>query len=274
MLREFEFTKSQHLIIAGLFFSISPTSNALEPGTAAAHKGEGMSISVGMEFDSGNYSTADTTDTWRVPFGLQYQKGAFFTGLSVPYISTKSTGTVILSGTSGKKKVTTTNSSTTVSKASGLGDLNLYAGYSFPASNGAMSYTATARIKLATADENKGLGTGENDYALEAGLLNPLEKYSLFASIGYQINGDTATVNYDDTFYANAGISFPQSNNKLGVMLDFAQAANPGFDDALQLTGFMNMPMANKRSLYLYAMHGLSDGSPDYGLGANYRFGF
>ncbi len=271
--------KQQLLLIAIIFITCSPASYALDSAQSKLSSASNISVSVGLEYDTGDYGTTDTTDTWRVPVGVDYQKGAYFAGLSISYINTKSTGTITLSsGNSRMRNFTNSSSSTTsttVSKASGMGDLNLYAGYHFPSGNaGKTDYSITAHIKLATADENKGLGTGENDYAIEAGLTNSLDKGTLFGSIGYQVNGDTATTNFDDIFYANAGISFPfKTEYRLGAMLDYAQAASPGFDDSLELSGFMNIPMENKRSVYLYALLGLSDGSPDYGIGMNYRFG-
>ena len=255
-----------------------PSAHALEASTPKTSALDGISLSVGLEFDSGDYGTADTTDTWRIPFSLQYQKGAFFAGASMPYIDTRSTGTIILSNNrnSHQKGPVTRSSNTSVSKASGFGDLTLSAGYRFPASEeDSLIYNISVHIKLATADENKGLGSGENDYAIEAGLSNYFDKYSLFASVGYQFNGDTATINYDNTLYANIGFGVPQSNgNQLGAMLDYSQAASAGFDDALELSGFIDIPVSSQRSLYFYLLTGLSDGSPDYGLGANYRFNF
>jgi len=268
-------TKSHQLLLIFLFFILLvPMSNALESSKANVLFAKGLSVSIGLEYESGDYGTTDTTDTWRIPFGMHYRTEQFFAGLNVPYINTKSSGNIIISSGTSRKKVTT--SSSTSSKESGIGDLEFYAGYIFPAKTGSMAnYNVTARVKLATAGENKGLGTGENDYAIEIGFLNYLYKSSVFGSIGYQLNGDTVKANYDDIFYANAGISFPlQSGNKVGAMLDYSQAASSGFDDALGLTGFINLALTNKRSLYIYAMQGLSDGSADYALGANFRFGF
>jgi len=265
-------TPYQIILICLILNLFSPVSNALEANEPHVFIQSGLSASVGLEYESGDYGTSDTTDTWRIPLGLHYRTEQYFAGLYVPYISTKSTGNIIISSGNSNMKVRTTN--TTSSKESGIGDIELYAGYLFPQLGENISYTLTARIKLATADENKGLGTGENGFAIEGGFLNLLDKSSVFGSIGYQLNGDTATVNYDDVIYANAGISFPlQHDMKGGSMLDYSQAASSGFDDALALTGFINVALKNKRSLYIYAMLGLTDGSPDYGLGANYRFG-
>lgn len=267
------FRKSVLICLISLF--CIPVVQALEPTRTGRAMTEGISVSIGLEFDSGDYGTPDTTDTWRIPMEISYSKGPFFAGASIPYISSESTGIVIISGggTHGGTMRTATTSST-ASSVSGLGDLGVYAGYNFPPS-GKINYRVTAHIKLGTADENDGLGTGENDYILEAGMYTLVDTNTVFASIGYQVTGDTAIIDYDNVFYANAGISFPHtSGNASGIMLDYAQAATPGFDDPVEVTGFMNMILADKSSMNFHIMLGLSDGSPDYGFGVMYQFAY
>ena len=56
---------------------------------------------------------------------------------------------------------------TTTSSASGLGDVTASAGYAlFASADHTFGLDLTGKVKFATADENKGLGTGKNDYGL------------------------------------------------------------------------------------------------------------
>ena len=257
-----------------LYSLLISTGYSLERSTQVQSKTDGLSLSVGLEFDRGDYGTVDTTDNWRIPLSLNYFQEQFFAGISVSYINAQSTGAVTVSSGSRMRSVTT--SSVVISETSGLGDVNLSVGYNFqPASSDKMKYYISAHIKLATADENKGLGTGETDYAIEAGLNKNAEQSNLFASIGYQITGDTAVINYDNIFYANMGISFDnKKQNQPGVMLNYTQAVRPGIKDGLELTGFTNYSLDKKRRLYFYVLAGLSESSPDYGAGVNYRIDF
>lgn len=265
----------QGLLVCLLFPLLITTGYTLEITRKGQSLTDGLSLSVGLEFDSGNYGTEDTTETWRVPFGLEFRKGQYFTGFTIPYISSESTGTLTVSGTSGSgmRSRNTSTSSTTVSKASGMGDLNVYAGYNFlPDDGGNTVYHVTARVKLGTADEDKGLGTGENDYAVEAGTLTRMVNSNVFASIGYQFTGDSSTTDYDNVLYVRLGASISKPERRqLGAILDYTQAATPGFDDSIELTGFMNIILPDKNNLYFYVLGGLSDSSPDYGAGVNYR---
>jgi hypothetical protein len=255
-------------IILGCFLYAASVF-ALVPSKSDTLLTEGITYSVGLEFDSGDYGTGDTTETLRIPLGINYSNGSYFAGVTIPYISAESTGSVIISNMSRMRTITVSPDS----DVSGMGDLKLYAGYNFPGSQ-LSNYYVSVLVKLGTADENKGLGTGENDYSIEGGMRTKMDKYSLFGSVGYQISGDTATIDYDDVFYADVGISTQQKKGRqLGMMVEFATSATPGFDDPVELTGFMDIMLANKRRLHLFASLGLSDGSPDYGVGVNYFFG-
>ncbi len=256
-----------------LYMFVISTGYSLERSAQAQNKTEGVSLSVGLEFDRGTYGTVDTTNNWRIPLSLNYYQGAFFAGINVPYISAQSTGSVTVSSGSGKRGATTT--SATLSKVSGLGDINISAGYNLNPLSNKTKYYVSAHIKLATADEIKGLGTGAVDYAIEAGLNKEIEQPVLFASIGYQITGDTPTINYNNVLYANIGISFDNIKQKQpGIMLDYSQAASSGIKDSLELTGFMNYKIDKERYLYFYLLAGLSESSPDFGAGVNYRFDY
>lgn len=273
MLREI-YRLQQGLFLFLLYMFLISTGYSLERSAQVQHKIDGVSVSVSLEYDQGDYGTADTTNNWRVPLSLNYSQGDFFSSIDVSYISAQSTGTIIVISGSNKRPKTAT--STTTSKVSGLGDVNLSAGYYLNSSSKSNTkYYVSADIKLATADENAGLGTGATDYAIEAGLNTEIDQLGFFASIGYQITGDSDTINYNNIFYTNIGMLFDSKKQiQPGIMLDYSQAANQGIKDSFELTGFFNYSLENKRSLYFYIVAGLSESSPDYGAGVNYRIGY
>jgi len=228
----------------------------------------GYSLTTGLEYESGDYGTSSKTDVWRVPIGLGYLKGPWSAGINTSFLSASSTGAIIISGRMGRMS---SISGAKVSSASGIGDVNMYASYQLPQTKGSkVTYHVTGRIKFGTADENKGLGTGENDYAVEGGFLTSYQKVFVFGNLGYQISGDSATVNYDDVFYLNAGATYPiQPYRSIGAKLDISQAATPGFDDPATLTLYLNQGLDKQRSLFFYVLLGLSNGSPDSGVGVD-----
>ncbi len=247
---------------------LTGTSFAAERSDIGLGNLEGLWLTVGLQYESGDYGTGANTDLWQVPIGLDYVKGSFSAGISTAYLNAKSSGAIIVSTMT---RMTTVSGSASVRSASGIGDVNMYASYQLPNTTGSdTTFHVTGRMKLGTADENKGLGTGQNDYAVEAGLITMMEKLIVFGNLGYQISGDSATVNYDNVWYANAGTTYPMdAARSVGAMLEVSQAATPGFDAPAQLTLFYNQGMDKQRYLYFYVLLGLSDGSPDSGVGAN-----
>jgi len=92
---------------------------------------------------------------------------------------------------------------------SGLSDLDLYAKYRFP---GGRARTAVgALVKIPTADEAKGLGTGERDAELFAAWRADLEAVSITANAGFRFNGDPAAPlpHTNDTLLLGGGVLLP-----------------------------------------------------------------
>ena len=240
-------------------------SFALETSKVGIKEPEGYSLTLGLEYESGDYGTSDTTDLWTLPIGFDYVKGPISAGVNTSYMSAESTGAITTSRMGGR-----VSSSTSVSSASGIGDINLYASYELPEAKGStVTYHATARIKLGTADADSGLGTGENDYALEGGLYTLYKEVIVFANVGYQVSGDSATINYNNVWYGSGGATYPMGNGRdAGAMLYLSQTVTPGYDAPADITLFLSQELDKKRDLYFYLSFGLSDGSPDFGAGA------
>lgn len=66
----------------------------------------------------------------------------------------------------------------------------------------------TAKVKLCTADEEKGLGTGEMDYALPGEWYKNFEHVGLFGAIGYEVYGDPPGTELDNAVFASIGADY------------------------------------------------------------------
>ncbi len=228
-----------------------------------------------MEYERGDYGTPDTTKVWRVPITLHYRTGHYSFEASVPFIHAESTGTIIVTSR-GRGRRATTTASTTSQSESGLGDVELAATYSFMAAlEIGLASSITGRVKLGTADETKNLGTGENDYALEAGVSKNFYYLNVFGSIGYEISGDPPNENLDNVWYGSVGMSKKLSVlQKIGAQLYVGQATASDTDDAVEATVFYNHAFSKGQTLTAYVLKGLSDGSPDWGGGVGIQVGF
>lgn len=267
-----EYRKHTRLFLGLCLLALAGVAGSAERRDVGLSVLEGYSLTTGLEYESGDYGTSATTKLWRIPLALDYVNGRFSAGINTSYLNAKSSGVIVVGGMTHMGGVSRSISS--VSSASGMGDVNMYTRYQFPqARDSDTVYHVTGRIKLGTADEQKGLGTGENDYAVEGGFLAPYQKVYVFGNLGYQISGDSATVNYDNVFYLNAGATYAiQAGRSVGAMLKISQAVNPAFDGPASLTLFLNQELDKQRIMFFYVMLGLSNGSPDTGAGVDITF--
>lgn len=75
----------------------APVVTSIAPSAATPNSGGGSNIrlSIGGNYSSGDYGTADRTQVWSVPVGLRFTSGNFNIRVSVPYVSLNGPGSLI-----------------------------------------------------------------------------------------------------------------------------------------------------------------------------------
>lgn len=248
----------------------------------AAHAEDGLNLGVGADYSSGDYGTDTTTTILSVPVTAKYTTGAWSFKASLPWMRVDGDPNVV----PGLGSVTNLNprgrgrgagggtpSPVESGTESGMGDLRLAATYSID-TGGPLGVDLTANAKVATADEDKGLGTGANDYGVAVDLYRDFDGTLLFGGVGYTALGDSDFIGVDSVLNANAGASWKVGTGSLGAMYDWRAAASDDADDRSELTGFYSFPAGERTKMQVYAVKGLSDGSPDWGLGLSLSTGF
>lgn len=260
------------LMLVGMF----QTATALERTRLDLVKEGEFSLLTGLEYQEGDYGTPDSTSLWRIPISISYRKTNFGFFASMPLLHARSDGDIIISNktTMPKKGVPPTSSSTKLQTASGIGDIVLSGTYYFiPDLRNETIYRLTAVLKLGTANETKGLGTGENDFSIEGGAAKHINEYILSGTLGYEINGDSPVFNYNDVLYGAVGLTKQLAMNKqIGSLLHFSQALTDFSEEPLELSIFYSQPVAKTRDIYFYLSKGLSNGSPDFSIGGTIQF--
>jgi hypothetical protein len=150
---------------------------------------------------------------------------------------------------------------------SGLGDITLRAGMRLgnmksPSDN----LYASVAIKLPTADEDKGLGSGEADVGGFLSYHHALDDLSLSLLGGYIITGDSSAQSYNDIFVYGAGISKISFPWYVYGSLDGRQQTLEGADDPLELSAGFYYQLKERQFLKLEGFVGLNNASPDGGL--------
>jgi hypothetical protein len=160
---------------------------------------------------------------------------------------------------------------------SGLGDVVAAATYNIYGSTGAapLLIDLTGKVKFGTADENKGLGTGENDYSIQADLYKTINKFIMFGTLGYKVFGDPVGINLDNVFYGSLGGSYKYNQQtSAGLILDLRQKASATGAPQRELTAFVSHKIDKTWKAQGYLVHGFADGSPDWGAGAMVSYAF
>ena len=147
-----------------LIFAVSAMLLSV-PISARAAAGK-TSVNLGAEYSQGDYGTSSTTKIWYFPVTFGYETDLNVVSLTVPYLIVEGTGNVVASGGMGMRRTTSNTNSTT---ETGIGDIVL-TGSQKIAGTATSRVDLTGKIKFGTANENKNLGTGENDYALSRSL--------------------------------------------------------------------------------------------------------
>ena len=231
-----------------------------------AHAAAGQtSVSFGAEYTQGDYGTSSTTKIWYFPVTLGYETDQNLVSITVPYLIVEGTGNVVATGGMGAVRRSTSN--TNSETETGLGDIVL---------TGSQKITGTAtsridltgKIKLGTADEDKNLGTGENDYAVQLDFVQSFNDNSLFGTAGYKIFGDPPGTDYRNVFYGSIGLSRKlDAASTAGVEFFAQEAVLSGIDGQSELTLFLSNKPDNRTKVTGYVLMGLANGSPDWGLG-------
>ena len=151
------FNKHNHLyriIVSALFFACS----------SALHATDRITFSSGVDYSVGNYSATSATEIWYIPVTLKLEQPTVIYKLTVPFIRITGPGYV-----TGAEADPAGSGDTATTTESGMGDILTSASYTLiPYQIEKLSIDLTAKIKLPTADESRGLGTGEIDYYLQA----------------------------------------------------------------------------------------------------------
>ena len=259
---------------------------------SAAHADDSSTVKVGagIDYTTGKYGTSTTTDTTQVPVTLGYETGDWSFKLAVPYIHVTGADNVIpgigpVKNTNpkgrghGKKggQVTPTPTPTTTSgSASGLGDIvaaATYEAYSNKAAN--FGIDLTGKIKFGTADADKGLGTGKNDYTAAVDMYKGYGAWTLFGGVSYTWMGSSQYIRLNNVFGATAGASYKlSSQSAIGAYYDYREKASDTSFARSEVTGYYSYKFASAWRAQAYVTKGFSDGSPDWGVGATVVYSF
>lgn len=233
---------------------------------APAHADDYVQFSVGADYSSGDYGTTPDTDILAIPVGFKLKQGDFFVRASLPWLRVDGPA---VPGDGGALP----GGGPTAAR-SGFGDLSMAAGFSLPVTD-SLYFDVTGKVKLPTASETKGLGTGTTDFTAEGELVKLFGPTSVSLRGGRRFNGSNATFPLEDVWQAGGSIYHTAGNVTVGLDYDWREGALPTAPDRSELTGSLGYKLNDSVRVQGYAFTGLSEGSPNLGGGLQlvYRIG-
>lgn len=232
-----------------------------------------LKLSSGIDFTSGDYGGSEDIEDTYIPVTATIETGRLGFRLTIPYLSVRApAGTVIIEP--GGDPVLGPGPLRT---ESGLGDIiGAVTLYDVVSNHDlGIALDLTAKVKFATADEDKGLGTSENDYSIQADVYKYLDDLTILASGGYKVRGDPSSLDLENVFYASVGGVYQLApRTRGGLIYDFRESAFASGDDIQELTGFVSQQLNDTWRIQAHVLTGFGDASPDWGGGFLVKYTF
>jgi hypothetical protein len=243
---------------APLAAQTTDSTNVPPPGSA--------SVATGFDYSRGSYGFPTDTEVLLFPLDLAWDNGSWTLRANLSYLNIKGPATIVAGGGTARP---------TASSQSGVGDIYLGATYRLGPVVGPANLDATARVKLPTASEGRGLGTGEADEYVQLDAYCTHGAVTPFGTVGYRILGDNATYQLRDGLYVAGGAHFRASPaTVVTASLGWGQRLVAGGDHTSDATVALTHDVDLRWRVMGYLLKGFSDASPDFGAGARitYRF--
>ena len=206
---------------------------------------------------NGDYGNDSTTEIVALPVAVKWRSKDWTLKANTAWIQVSGPGTVDSGGTGRPVG----------HKEQGLGDTFLSASLRSDAITRLPS-EVTARVKVPTGRASQGLGTGAADFELRADLFKAVGASTLFGGLGYRWRGDADWVALNNTASATAGLDARVASQlNVGGFVSGAEATSDVAAPSLDINVYTSLRGNANRSYVVYALKGLRNGSPDWGVG-------
>lgn len=120
------------------------------------------------------------------------------------------------------------------------------------------------RLKLPTADESEGLGTGERDVTTYVSMLSRHQRWVVHGQLGMQWMGDTATTDYNNRPFIKLGLQrLLNKRFSLGTQYYLKRPSRDGRESIRSISGFLQSRLARDLTVSLVVAKGLSNATTD-----------
>lgn len=215
---------------------------------------------------SGDFGSGVQTDILYLPLILKSGTENWEFRLTVPFLSIRTDQPVTFAGSEVIRR-----GAGNAATESGPGDVIVQGEHFFVEGAERRPWiSGIFRLKVPTADETQGLGTGEFDYGPGAAIVQPAgRRLSLIAAANYVVRGDPPGTDFRNTRWISVGAQArPSEGSSVNIFLENRQSVLRGRDDILDLSlGYdrrLSPTVTFRSALFL----GLSSTAEDWGFSA------
>ncbi len=236
---------------------------------AAQDEDPRFTISAGAEYTTGTYGGETDIEDFYVPLKATVDFKRLSFRLTLPYLSVRAPEGTVITGPGGEPIPGTGEIVTN----SGIGDVIASVTVLDVIRNRRLGFAMdlTGKVKFGTADVDKGLGTGENDFTVQADFLKFADRVTWIGSIGYKFRGQPPGAVLDDAFLASAGGIYKLTRDmRTGMFFDYRESSI-GADPAQELSVFLSNRLGSDWRIQVFAFKGFTDSSADWGGGIHVK---
>lgn len=218
------------------------------PVTVRAAEGRSY-LDISGGYKTGDFGTATKSDLYYFSPALGFVTPRYDVSVTIPYL-------FLANKTAGQ-----------TATEEGIGDIILRGGLVLlPETENGFSLSGSLAVKAPTADENKGLGTGETDYGGFLGLRKRIGQHRFAFSAGYIKAGDPVGIDFNDVYVYDAGYSRIFTRTELSAWYEGRRSIIPGARNPQEINlGFFHI-LNHDYSIKGSSFAGLNKGGPDFGL--------
>lgn len=230
-----------------------------------------LSFATGVDYSSGEYGSEETTEVISVPFGVRLTVDDWTFRVSSSYLHVTGPADVSEGGETGESSGVVVREGT----EKGLGDTTISVERAFRRIGGSAAYVeVSARARLPTGDEERGLGVGAVDYGLVTEVGVSSNSGGAYVTAGYRFLGQRdGGPERQDGIQAGIGAWLPAGNRvRVGAFGNWREASVEGNDDPANAGAYVSYRMSERLRVTLTASGGLSDASPDYMAGIRFNW--
>jgi hypothetical protein len=218
-----------------------------------------QTLSLASYYSNGDYGEDVETNILYFPISYTANFGKWGVQATVPHLRVNGIGNVLVNGV-----VTRARAETQRERNSGVGDSVLSLIYrTEPLSENSPFIDFRMDVKLPTADEKRGLGTGESDYTAQIDISQYFGSSVLFSTFGYTFRGKSDLYQgLKSSAFAQMGVAQPLNERwNIGLFYDYREAASSVSSEIHELVPYFSWQFSRNWSFTGLTAVGFTDGS-------------